>query len=185
MLDTIYGCSKPVICCVSGEVRGGGVGLACACDIVCATRGALFNLSEVLFGLAPANVFPYLLGYRVTPQKARYLALSTRELAAEEALCFGIVDELSDREKMETTLKNRIRQLMRCSPAALARVKALTADMRWKDLEQSRRIAVTTLTEIASDPATIEAIRAFRDGMTPSWFSTYKPSQKLFLEEIQ
>ncbi|MBN1685730.1 MAG: enoyl-CoA hydratase/isomerase family protein [Spirochaetales bacterium] len=183
VLNAIYACDKPVICCVSGEVRAGGVGLVCCCDIVCATGDSVFSLSEVIFGLVPANVFPYLLGYRVTPQKARYLALTTRQLTAAEALSLGIVDELADRGKMEQTLKARIRQLMRCSPDALSRVKRVTAGMTWKDLQDARAIAVKTLTDIAADPAVLEAIRAFREGMTPSWFSTHKPSQKLFLEE--
>jgi enoyl-CoA hydratase/carnithine racemase len=185
VLNSIYEGPKPVICLVTGDVRAGGVGLVCACDVVCATPEAAFNLSEVLFGLVPANVLPYLLGLRVTPAKARYLALTTRQITGVEALALGIVDELAERGKIETTLKKRVRQLMRSSPAALASVKRLTGDMAWKDLEYSRDLAVETLAEIASDPAVLEAVGAFRDGMTPPWFSRFKPSQPLFLEESE
>ncbi len=185
ILNAIYSGRKPVICSVSGDVRAGGVGLVCACDIVCATHEATFSLSEVLFGLVPANVLPYLLGLRVPPGKARYLALTTRQITADEAFALGIVDELADRGDMETTLKNRVRQLMRSSPEAMSRVKRLTADMAWKDMEYSRRVAVEALAEIAADPAVLDAVRAFRDGATPPWFSRFKPSHNLFLEETQ
>ncbi len=185
VLNSIYDAPKPVICSVSGDVRAGGVGLVCACDVVCATPEAAFNLSEVLFGLVPANVLPYLLGLRVTPGKARYLALTTRQITGTEAHALGIVDELAERGKMETTLKNRVRQLMRSSPSAIARVKQLTADMTWKDLEYSRHLAVETLAEIAADPVVLEAVQAYREGMTPSWFSRFKPSQTLFLEKTK
>ena len=183
VLNIIYDGPKPVICSISGDVRAGGVGLVCACDVVCAAPEATFSLSEVLFGLVPANVLPYLLGLRVTPGKARYLALTTRMLRGDEAHTIGIVDELIEREKMETSLKKRVRQLMRSSPDALTRVKRLTADMAWKDLNYSRKAAVEALTEVAGDPAVLEAVKAFREGMTPSWFSRFKPSKTLFLEE--
>ncbi len=180
ILSTIYQCEKPVIALVTGEAHAGGMGLACACDIVCATPDASFCLSEVLFGLVPANVMPYLLGYRLSPQKARYLSLSTRKLSGEEAYRLGIVDELAHRKDMERLLKNRIRQLLRSSPKALAATKDLTAKMAGKDYEFKTKTAAEALLEIASDPGVLEAIRAFQEGMTPVWFTTYKPSQKLF-----
>lgn len=183
VLNAIYTGSKPVVCLVSGDVRAGGVGLVCACDVVCATPGASFCLSEVLFGLVPANVLPYLLGLRVSPGKARYLALTSREITGKEAHLLGIVDELAERDAVEKLLKDRIRQLMRSSPEAIARVKRLTADMTWKDLSGNRAAAVEALAGIAADPAVLDAIKAFSEGMTPSWFARFRPDQKLFLEE--
>lgn len=183
ILSTIYLCEKPIIALVTGEAHAGGMGLACACDIVCATPDASFRLSEVLFGLVPANVLPYILGYRLTPQKARYLALSTRELSGEEAYRLGIVDELAERTDMERLLKNRTRQLLRSSPKALAVTKDLTAAMTGKDYGFTIKTAAAALLTIASEPEVLEAVRAFQDGMTPSWFTTYKPAQKLFLEK--
>src|SRR5690606_63869 len=53
--------SKPVICLVEGAVKAGGMGIVAAADIVIAdTVRASFELSEVLFGLIPANVLPFL-----------------------------------------------------------------------------------------------------------------------------
>ncbi|MFO7482465.1 enoyl-CoA hydratase-related protein [Oceanibaculum nanhaiense] len=45
---------------VRGRANAGGVGLAAACDIVLADRSASFGLSEMLFGLFPACVLPFL-----------------------------------------------------------------------------------------------------------------------------
>ena len=58
VLQTIYSAHLPVVCLVEGEVKAGGVGLACACDIVVATERTTFELGEVIFGLIPANVLP-------------------------------------------------------------------------------------------------------------------------------
>ena len=42
LLLAIAASPKPVACVVAGEVKAGGVGLACACDIVYATPGGAF-----------------------------------------------------------------------------------------------------------------------------------------------
>lgn len=183
VLAGIHACPKPVVCSLSGEVRAGGVGLVCACDIVVATSETTFALTEVLFGLVPANVLPYLLGLRVSPQKARYLALSANTVGADEALRIGLVDEVEQRDGMNRRLRTIIRQLMRSSPEALAHVKRLTRDMLWQDLDTSRESAIDTLDELASDPRVLDGIRAFQDGRTPRWFSRFKPQTDLFYTE--
>ena len=44
---------------VEGRAVGGGVGLAAACDFVFAGPEAAFRLTELLFGLVPALVMPF------------------------------------------------------------------------------------------------------------------------------
>src|SRR6218665_2025132 len=49
----------PVIAAVEGAAIGGGMGLACACDLVLATADAKFALSETSLGLIPAQIAPF------------------------------------------------------------------------------------------------------------------------------
>ena len=180
VLTGIYASPKPVVCMLSGEVRAGGVGLACACDIVVATAETTLALTEVLFGLVPANVLPYLLGLRVSPQKARYLVLTAKTVEADEALRIGLIDEIEGRETMNRRLRTLVRQLMRSSPEALSEAKRLTRDMLWQDLDTSKESAIRALEHLANDPKVLEGIRAFREGQTPDWFSRFKPEADLF-----
>ena len=62
---------------VRGRVNAGGVGLVAATDLVIAEPGASFALSELLFGLFPACVLPFLVR-RVGAQRAHQLTLTTR-----------------------------------------------------------------------------------------------------------
>ena len=94
VLKAIFSATLPVVCLVEGEVKAGGVGLVCACDIVVAGERATFELGEVIFGLIPANVLPYMLSLRMAPQKARYLVMSSRRISASEALRLNLVDEV-------------------------------------------------------------------------------------------
>lgn len=185
LLNSIYTSGKPVIALITGETRAGGVGLACACDIVCATPGASFGLSEAFIGLIPANVLPYLTGYRLTPQKARYLSLTAKTLSGEEAHRLGVVDEIAEPKDMEKLLKTRVRQLLRCAPEALAHIKRLTGQMAGNDHEHSMKIAVETLIDVASHQGILDAIAGFEEGMSPPWFSKFKPSHRLFQGDNQ
>ena len=61
---------------VQGAALGGGVGLACACDIAIAADDASFSVSEARFGILPAVIGPYVTN-AVGRRQARRLALTT------------------------------------------------------------------------------------------------------------
>ena len=182
ILNSIYLSSKPVLCAVSGEVKAGGMGIVCACDVVVATPKSEFCLSEVLIGLIPANVLPYLMGYRLSPQKARYFALTSKTLDGNQAMSAGIVDEVADPGSMEKTLRGIVRRLLRSSPSALAELKRFTAHNTPK-LEKRRSDAIDLLSRLIRNPEVSEALQAFNRGDTPTWFTKFKPEGSLFLED--
>jgi enoyl-CoA hydratase/carnithine racemase len=179
LLASIYDSPKPVIIILDGDVKAGGVGLVCAGDIVLSTHRTSFELSEVLFGIIPANVLPYLLTLRVSPQKARYLVLTSKRIFAEEALRLGLVDELFTQEKFEQGVRAVIKKLLRSSPSALAETKAFTAGLLGKDLEAARKMALEEFLRFTSRPAVLDAMRAFNSGSLPEWFGSYKPGKSL------
>lgn len=85
---------------VDGRAIGGGVGLAAACDLVWATERSRFSLPELLWGLLPYSVFPYL-RRRVGAQGARALTLSTLPWTADHALRRGLIDETLERPEAQ------------------------------------------------------------------------------------
>jgi enoyl-CoA hydratase/carnithine racemase len=170
----------PVACLVQGEVKAGGVGLACACDIVVATEAASFELGEVLFGLIPANVLPYLLALRVPPQKARYLVLSSMRITAAEALRLNLVDELlPSAQAAERRLREIFGRLLRSSPRALSQAKEFTAELIGRTPGQAAALARRRLLRLLRDPEALQGVKAFRDGDLPPWFSRFKPAGPL------
>jgi len=118
-------CSKPVICLVDGNADGGGVGIAAAADAVFATPDASFALPELLFGLAPAIVLPYL-AERLSPQKLRWLALSTNRLDAFAAADLGLVDQVAPPDRCGAAIESCISRLRRAHPDAAAAWKWMT-----------------------------------------------------------
>jgi enoyl-CoA hydratase/carnithine racemase len=175
VLSSIHGAPKPVVSLLEGDVKAGGVGLACAADVVLASEQASLELSEVFFGLIPANVLPYLFSLRLSPQKARYLIMTGKRIDAREAQRLDLIDEVFTEAELEKSCRAVMRNLLRCSPAALAEAKAFTDSLLGTGLAEAREIAQVKLLEMIAKPDAREAAAAFRDGGVPAWFAQYRP----------
>src|SRR4051794_19521431 len=76
---------------VRGKTNAGGVGFVAASDLVIADETAVFGLSELVFGLIPAVVLPFLIR-RTGFQRAHYLAATTQTIDVKRAAEWGLVD---------------------------------------------------------------------------------------------
>jgi len=65
------------------------VGFVAASDIVIADESASFSLSELLFGLFPACVLPFLIR-KIGFQKAHYLTLMTKPVSVQQAFAWDL-----------------------------------------------------------------------------------------------
>jgi enoyl-CoA hydratase/carnithine racemase len=171
-LMLISSSSKPVIGCVEGTVAGGGVGLVAACDLVIANESASFTLPEVIVGMIPALITPFLLR-RMAPARVQYLALSSRTLSAMEAKTSGLVDELAE-GGIHDVLRNQLQRLFRSSPAGLLEVKRYFDRLRGDQLRRDIQTALEQFDAWVEQPGVIESVRTFAEGFTPPWFQKYK-----------
>jgi polyketide biosynthesis enoyl-CoA hydratase PksH len=147
------------VAAVSGKVNAGGVGFVAACDIVLADESASFSLSELLFGLFPACVLPFLVR-RIGTTKANYLTLTTQALGAKEAQSWGLVDRCEP--ALTPLLHRHLLRLRRLSPAAVARYKAYMQSLS-NALDAARPTALAANHTIFSDPANLAAITRYVD----------------------
>ena len=164
---------KPVIASIDGDVLAGGMGIALACDIILATRRSVFGLSEVLFGIIPAYVFPFLLE-RVSYKRARYIVLSSKKFSAEAAYDFGIVDEVVEDDKLEKKLKEYLQRLLYSSPDALSLTKEYSDKLTDNKIDDSINFAQKQLTDLLNNKDNIETIKSFLEGERPKWAVSYK-----------
>ncbi|MDI7268027.1 MAG: enoyl-CoA hydratase-related protein [Myxococcota bacterium] len=113
----------PLVARINGPAVGGGVGLAAIADVAVAAEGATFHLAEVLVGLVPAMISPYVTR-RVGPGRAREWVLTAERLDAGTALSWGLVGAVVPPEKLDETVEQRLALLRRGAPGALAAAKA-------------------------------------------------------------
>jgi polyketide biosynthesis enoyl-CoA hydratase PksH len=159
---------------VRGKVNAGGVGFVAASDIVLADETAQFSLSELLFGLYPACVLPFLIR-RIGFQKAHYLTLMTQPILAKQACEWGLVDALEPGS--DALLRRHLHRLRRLSKIAIRRYKTYMNSIGMP-LQDLKPLAVAANREIFSDTGNLQAItRYVEQGIFP-WEKTmsYTPS---------
>lgn len=83
---------KPVVAAIRGYAVGGGLELACACDIRIASTDAKLGYPEIGHGWIPAGGGTQSLPRLVGMGKAMELVLTGRTIDSEEALRIGLVD---------------------------------------------------------------------------------------------
>jgi enoyl-CoA hydratase/carnithine racemase len=91
LVTRVHELPVPAVAAVEGFALAGGFELALACDLVVASRDAVFGLPEVGVGVFPGGGSTQTLTWAVGPARARDVILTGRRLSAEEAERWGIV----------------------------------------------------------------------------------------------
>jgi 3-hydroxyacyl-CoA dehydrogenase len=94
VLDMIESSSKPVVAAIHGTALGGGLEVTLACHYRVGVKDARFGLPEVKLGLLPGAGGTQRLPRVVGVEKALSMMVSGDPIRAEEALKFGLVDEI-------------------------------------------------------------------------------------------
>ena len=128
MLQRIDTCPKPTVARIQGAALGGGVGLACACDIAIAADNASFAVSEAKFGILPATIGPYLIN-AIGKRHARRLALTATRIHAAEALAIGLVHQVTGSDQLDAAVDAAVDDLLTCGPGAQREIKQYFAAM--------------------------------------------------------
>lgn len=142
---------------VRGRANAGGMGFVAASDVVLADATARFSLSELLFGLYPACVLPFLVR-KIGFQRSHYLTLTAQPIAVAQAHAWGLVDAYE--ASSDALVARHLLRLRRLSKAAVARYKAYAAGLA-PVLEDGRCAALAANREMFSDPDALEAIGRF------------------------
>jgi enoyl-CoA hydratase/carnithine racemase len=167
-LDAIRRAPRPTVAVVNGEVAGGGVGLAVACDMVLATPRSTFALPESVFGLLPSLVLPVLVE-RIPSQRARLLALSAGSIDAPAAERLGLVDKVVGADGMKAELVSLDRTLSRIQSDRVERLRRWMLDLPLLDWPAQLVRGAALTAELVKDEGTRDGIRRFLEEGTPPW----------------
>ena len=169
MRASIEACPKPTVARVQGAALGGGVGLACACDIAIAADDASFSVSEAKFGILPAVIGPYVVN-AVGKRQARRLALSTERIRAGEALAIGLVQQVVAKDQLDSAVDAAIQNLLAGGPAAQREIKQLFAQLHVGPITpEVRELTAATIARVRGTDEAREGFAAFLAKRPAHW----------------
>ena len=169
MLARIEACPKPTVARVQGAALGGGVGLACACDIAIAADNASFAVSEARFGILPAVIGPYVTN-AVGKRQAKRLALTATRLAAPEALASGLVQQVVALDQLDAAVDAVVAELLAGGPNAQREIKQLFAQLEVGPITpEVQELTALTIGRVRGSDEAREGFAAFLGKRPASW----------------
>lgn len=169
MLHRIDACPKPTIARVHGAALGGGVGLACVCDVAIGAEEASFCISEAKFGILPAAIGPYLVN-AVGRRHARRLALTATRISALEAQAIGLVHRVVPSGQIDAAIDACVAELLVGGPAAQREIKQLFAQLAvGQTTAEVRELTAQTISRVRGTEEAREGIAAFLAKRPPNW----------------
>lgn len=169
MLARIDACPKPTVARVQGAALGGGVGLACACDLAIASDNASFAVSEARFGILPAVIGPYVAN-AVGKRQARRLALTTERIGAAEALAIGLVQQVVSAVELDPSVDAIVQQLLAGGPNAQVEIKRLFSQLEVGPITpEVRELTAATIARVRGTDEAREGFAAFLDKRPARW----------------
>lgn len=162
MLDDLDGFARPVVVAVHGRVAGDALGLVAACDIVIAAADTVFQAPDVLNGLVPACIAPFIVA-KVGQSHARDLLLTGREFDAARAKDLRLVHEVVPSARdLDGAVDRTVKSLLRGAPRAQRAIKGL---IRRLTFHGHSVLTANTLEDIADCFSESRAGREAREGL--------------------
>ena len=163
----IMGCSVPVIAAVNGAAFGGGCEIALACDFVYAARSARFALTETSLGIIPGCGGTQNLPRAVGERRAKELILSARPFSAEQALAWGMVNEVFDNEELVPKTLDIARAICANGPVAVRQAKKAIHYGMNVDLRTGLAFEIEAYNRTVVTEDRLEGVRAFGEKRKP------------------
>ncbi|HBS48574.1 MAG TPA: crotonase/enoyl-CoA hydratase family protein [Rhodobacteraceae bacterium] len=168
MLRAMNEMPTPLIGRVHGGAFGGGVGMACICDVAIAEEGAKFGLTETRLGLIPATISPYVLA-RMGEGRARRVFMSARIFGAAEAVELGIAARAVPAADLDAAVEAEVAPYLSVAPRAVGASKALARALGPRIDDAVIEDTIIRLADTWEGEEAAHGISAFLDKTTPRW----------------
>jgi enoyl-CoA hydratase/carnithine racemase len=164
-------CRKPIIAAVNGLALGGGFEIMLCCDLAVAAENAQFALPEPLVGAGAFGGGIPRLCRKMPHAIAMEIILTGRRLSAEEALKFGLVNQVVPQGGALEAAKQVALAILRGAPLSIAASKQVA------DMALYGKSLADILAEEDGEPKQsvmrsadlLEGIKAFFEKRPPRW----------------
>jgi enoyl-CoA hydratase/carnithine racemase len=165
---------KPVIAAVNGLALGGGTEFAVNCDLIVASETAYFGLPEVKRGVAPiAGALPRLIR-TLGLQRASEFALTGRNVSAQEALGWGLVNKVVPQSEVVSEAVRYAEMIAANSPDSVITARAGLRE-GWEKADVEDAVQTTLEREfkqLQEGENILEGLKAFGEKRKPKWVAS-------------
>ncbi len=168
MLEALYSLPKATIARINGACMGGGVGLVSACDVAVSVPDAKFALREILLGIAPAAISPYVLR-KIGECQARDYFLTGRTFDAARAREIGLINEVVEHDLIDAEVDIWVKRFLHAGPGAIAATKKLINRVSWSSIEDVQEYTARTIASLRGSDEGREGFAAFFEKRKPDW----------------
>ena len=168
MMQRIRRLPQPVIARVQGVATAAGCQLVAACDLAIAATNARFGTPGVRIGLfcgTPAVPLVRAVGQK----RALEMLMTGRWVLAEEALAWGLVNQLVHPDELAAKAETFARQIIEASPATLAHGKRVFYEQIDLDERQAYDLVVPAMGLNLGFEDAQEGMGAFLEKREPVW----------------
>jgi enoyl-CoA hydratase/carnithine racemase len=120
----LFSVKKPIVAAVQGAAVGAGLGLALIADFRVVAPEARFTANFVKLGFHPGFGITYTLPRLIGEQRAALMCLTGRRIKAEEALAWGLVDEIAPLEGLRAAALRLADEIAENAPLAVESTRA-------------------------------------------------------------
>jgi crotonobetainyl-CoA hydratase len=159
----------PVIARVNGHALGGGMEMMLGCDIVVASANATFGLPEPRVGRLALDGGVALLARRIPHVWAMGMLLTGRRIGADEALRFGLVNEVVATSELDAAVARWVADILSCAPLSVRAVKQMVRAGERLSAREAQMLRLPALVEALQSADQNEGVLAFQEKRAPQW----------------
>ena len=169
MFRAVAECPAPVVAVVHGHALGGGAGLVAAADVALVVEKVKLGFTEVLLGIIPAVISPFVLR-KVQETQARRYFLTGEIFDGREAERIGLAQRcLADEAALEAEVENIVAGFLRAGPRAARESKKLIDGVKGKALAEATDVTAPWIARLRGGAEGQEGMAAFLDKRSPNW----------------
>ncbi len=113
------------IAALNGTLAGGAMGMALACDLRICVPSTKFFYPVMKHGFLPQPSDPIRMANLIGPSRAKLVLLAGQKLTSEQALDFGLVDQVVPNDALIETAHSLATDVLDADPKIAQQIKAL------------------------------------------------------------
>lgn len=165
-LDTailsLFELNSPVVAAVNGHAIAGGCILVAACDHRIMSGGRI-GVPELIVGVPFPVAALEIIRFSTPPQHLQKVVYTGKTFTPDEALAYGLIDEIATPETLEERAIEIARQFGTIPRASFALAKRTLREPALRRIAEARSSIDAEVRRVWADPSSQVAIRAYLD----------------------